>query len=98
MKTKSLAATVCLLTLTLGTATPGFASSDNGPAAMVIDVLVARPITFAATIVGSALFVVSLPIAATSHSVKDAAQTLVAAPAKDTFTRPLGDLDDFLNY
>ncbi len=65
---------------------------------MAIDVLVARPLTFVATVVGSVIFVVSLPVAATSHSVKDAAQIMVAAPAKDTFSRPLGDFESFLNY
>jgi hypothetical protein len=98
MKTKSLSTTMCLLILFLSMATPGFAEGENGPASMAIDVLIARPITFAATMVGSALFVVSLPIAATSRSIKASAETLIAAPARDTFTRPLGDLDDFMSY
>jgi hypothetical protein len=61
-------------------------------------VVVARPVSFALTILGSALFVVSLPVAATSGCVDKAAKALVVAPAKDTFTRPLGDLQDFLDY
>ncbi|HVM48980.1 MAG TPA: hypothetical protein VMU04_13195, partial [Candidatus Acidoferrum sp.] len=59
---------------------------------------VARPISFAATVVGSALFVVSLPVAAISHSVKTTSNVLVVAPAKDVFVRPIGDLDDWLSY
>ncbi|MGO8927757.1 MAG: hypothetical protein ACLQU3_12805 [Limisphaerales bacterium] len=50
------------------------------------------------TIVGSVLFVVSLPVAAPSRSIERVAHTLVVAPAKDTFTRPLGDLEGFLDY
>jgi hypothetical protein len=66
--------------------------------ATAVDVAVARPISFAATILGSALFVVSLPIALASGSVKETARVLVEAPAKDTFIRPVGDLDDFMSY
>ena len=44
------------------------------------------------------LFVVSLPVALPSGCVDKAAQTLVVGPAKDTFTRPSGDLEDFLDY
>jgi hypothetical protein len=40
---------------------------------------------------GSALFVVSLPVSAISKSVKPAAHALVVKPAKVTFTRHLGD-------
>ena len=88
---------VCVLALTLSGARPAFASGSS-TMDMVVDVALARPISFAATIGGSILFVVSLPIAATSHSIDKAAHTMVVAPAKDTFTRPLGDFDDFLSY
>ena len=81
---------------------PGFCTSsqatNGGAVATAVDVAVARPISFAATVIGSALFVVSLPIALLSHSTKDTAHVLVEAPAKDTFTRPVGDLDDFMSY
>jgi len=52
-----------------------------------------RPALFAATVAGSALFVVVLPVAAISRSVKSTARVLVLAPAKATFTRALGDFD-----
>lgn len=61
---------------------------------MVGDVIVVRPACFLATIVGSAIFVISLPIAATSKSIHKAAHTFVVRPARATFTRPLGDLED----
>ena len=80
------------------TITPASAASDTGATSVAIDVIVARPVSLAMTIIGSALFVVSLPVAIPSKTVEKAANTLVVNPAKDTFTRPLGDLEDFLNY
>jgi hypothetical protein len=97
MKTRTFTVACCVFAMLWVSSTRSFASG-NGPTAMLVDVAVARPITLAATIIGSVLFVVSLPIALTSHSVDDTARVLVVAPAKDTFVRPLGDLDDFMSY
>jgi ABC-type sulfate transport system permease subunit len=66
------------------------ASEDNS-VQVIGDVVVARPGCFLATIFGTALFIVALPIAAASGSVKETANTLVVHPAQATFTRPLGD-------
>jgi hypothetical protein len=96
MKTKQLATAVCVLALTLSGVMPASASSNTGN--MIVDVACARPISFLATIGGSVLFLVSLPIAATSHSVDKTLQTMIVAPAKDTFTRPVGDFEGFLDY
>ncbi|HOX57649.1 MAG TPA: hypothetical protein P5205_12975 [Candidatus Paceibacterota bacterium] len=98
MKTRPFTTAFCVLALLASTTTPSFASNDSDATSVVVDVAVARPVTLAMTIVGSALFVVSLPVALTSGSVDKTAQTLVAAPARDTFKRPLGDLQDFLQY
>jgi hypothetical protein len=97
MKSKILV-TISVLALVLSTSPQAFASEDSDATSMIVDVAVARPFTFALTIVGSALFVVSLPVAVPSGSVNKAARTFVVAPAKDTFTRPVGDLEDFLDY
>lgn len=43
-------------------------------------------------------FVVSLPWAATSKSIRRSAHALVFRPAQATFTRPLGDLDSLPEY
>jgi len=75
-----------------------FASKGSEPINVIVDVLVARPISLAMTTVGSALFVVSLPFAAASRSTHETTQTLVVGPARDLFTRPVGDFDDFLSY
>ncbi len=97
LKSKLFTAVLCGLLFA-----PGFCSesqaTNGGPMATAVDVAIARPLSFAATIIGSVLFVVSLPIALTSGSVKDTAHVLVEAPAKDTFVRPVGDLDDFMSY
>jgi hypothetical protein len=52
---------------------------------------VSRPLWFGATVVGGALFVVTLPITVLSKSVDKTAKTLVVKPAQATFRRPLGD-------
>ena len=98
MKTKLLITFICVLALLLSTSTPAFASGDTSVTSVAVDVTLARPTTFALTIVGSVLFVISLPVAASSGCVDKAAKALVSAPAKDTFTRPLGDFEDFLDY
>ena len=100
MKTKLMTTIICMLALLTNRPTPVFASSDSDSDALsvAVDVTVARPFTFALTILGSAVFVVSLPIAIPTGSLKTAGHILVAQPAKDTFTRPVGDLHHFLAY
>lgn len=98
MRTKLPITVICVLTLWLSTSRPALATGDTDATSVAVDIALARPVSFAMTVVGSVLFVVSFPIAATSKCVDKAAQTLVVAPAKDTFTRPLGDFQDFLNY
>ncbi|HUC85162.1 MAG TPA: hypothetical protein VL970_08220 [Candidatus Acidoferrales bacterium] len=66
-------------------------ASDDNDIATITDVALVRPGCFLATVIGSAVFVVALPFAAMSHSVKTTADTLVLAPANATFTRPIGD-------
>jgi hypothetical protein len=84
---------VCATAIGLATATPTFASPEREPVVVALDALVMRPALFAATVAGSALFVVCLPVAAISKSVKPTAQVLVGTPAAATFTRELGDFD-----
>lgn len=90
MKTKLLSALLIAAMCTM-CATPASAVDDLD---MVGDVLVVRPACFVATIVGSAIFIISLPVAASSRSIRKAAHTFVVRPARATFTRPLGDLED----
>ncbi len=98
MKNKLIPTVICVLVLVMISPTPAFASSEweSDAVSVVVDVTVARPITCALTLLGSAVFVVSLPVTIPSGSVKKVAHALVLVPAKDTFTRPVGDLDNFL--
>ena|ERR1051326_5884039 len=101
--------TTALLVLCLGLATPVLAREskcdnekdhpyDPDPLMMAGDVIIVRPGCLAATAVGTAVFVVALPVAAISGSVKKAACTLIGKPARATFTRRLGDMDALREY
>ena len=93
MKTKLITA-ICVLALLGAGATPCSAADD---VEIATDALVVRPACLVATVVGSALFLVSLPFAALSKSVKKSAHTFVVRPARATFTRPLGDMEALSN-
>ena len=58
--------------------------------AMIGDLVVARPLLIAATVVGAGLFVVSSPFTLAGGNFKDAAKSLVAEPAMAAFVRCLG--------
>jgi len=59
--------------------------------AMVADLVVVRPLGIIATVAGTVFFVASLPFSVLGGNTEDAAQKMIVAPAKHTFTRPLGD-------
>jgi hypothetical protein len=69
--------------------------SDPDPAEVAADVLVVRPLGVAATAVGAVIFVLALPFAAIAGDVDKTARTLVGKPARFTFTRPLGDFENY---
>jgi len=69
-------------------------AAEKDSASVVTDIIIVRPACFLATLLGSAFFVVSLPISATSRSIKSTGHILVATPARATFTRPLGDFTE----
>jgi hypothetical protein len=96
MKTK-LVTLVCVLVLMAGSASPCLATGETGSMEAIADVLIVRPGCFVATVLGSALFVVALPVAAISRSIPHTAKVLVVNPAKATFSRPVGDMDDLVD-
>jgi hypothetical protein len=96
MKTKLITALCAIAMLSMSANTASAAADDDLKVAA--DTLVVRPVCLAATIIGSGLFVISLPIAALSHSVKKTAHYLVVRPARATFTRPLGDMEGLEDY
>lgn len=61
--------------------------------AIVADILIARPLGLAATVAGTALFLVALPFEAMSGDLKEPAGMLIEDPARYTFLRPLGEVE-----
>ena len=69
-------------------------TTDASAEAIATDALVARPLGLAATLLGTAIFIVSLPFSLPSKSSDEAAHKLIAEPATYTFARPLGQTCD----
>lgn len=93
MKTRIL--TFCCVAAILLAQVPQAQAMEDGSAeAIAADILVVRPACLAMTVIGSALFLVSLPVAAISKSTRQSARALVVRPARATFTRPLGNMTD----
>lgn len=91
----SLKKTILVLTTLVLVALPLHSQAqeiDESPsaAAMVFDGLIVRPITLVATVVGTAIWVVTLPFSLLGGNAGDAAETLVLTPAEATFIRCLG--------
>jgi len=66
-------------------------NEENSGALMTADLILARPLGIVATVLGCAVFVVSLPFSVLGGNTKQASQKLVQEPASFTFTRPLGE-------
>lgn len=75
-----------------GLDTPGVNAPPAG--AMAFDLLIVRPLSLVATVAGTALFIINLPLSVVE---KDAPaqpfQQLVVRPLNYTFRRPLGQMD-----
>jgi hypothetical protein len=59
---------------------------------MVVDGLILRPVMFLATILGTGLFVATLPASALGGNVAEAGRKMVVEPAESTFATCLGCL------
>lgn len=93
MKTRFLTL-CCGLAILLAHAPQACAVEDGSAEAIAADIIVVRPACFVTTILGSALFLVALPVAAISKSTEATANALIVKPAQATFTRPLGNMSD----
>jgi hypothetical protein len=76
--------------------TASFASTlkqeeETSAEAMIADFLIARPLGLVSLVIGTTMFVVSLPVSAVGGNTNVAAKKLVHEPAKFVFTRPLGE-------
>jgi hypothetical protein len=67
----------------------GVALGEVGEA--TLDVVILRPFGAAATAVGFAFFVASLPLVAPNLEIDTSWEVFVMAPVEYTFTRPIGD-------
>lgn len=72
----------------------GTVEEDPSALAMGTDLLLVRPVMLATTVVGSAVWLVSLPFSALGGNAMQAADTLVVGPGKSTFVRCLGCTGD----
>ena len=61
---------------------------------MLVDAVVVRPLTLVASVIGGALWVVSLPFTLLGGNTGEAGDILVLDPLCYTFKRPLGYMDD----
>ena len=58
---------------------------------ITFDLMIARPLGFVSTALGTSLFVVTLPFAVATGSADNTAKALVAKPYNFTFVRDLGE-------
>ncbi len=85
-----------LLTLTIiFTSSMAFAS-ERDSTNIIADTIILRPLGFAATVFGSAMFLVSLPMAAITKSTGTTYKALVKDPFEYTFVRPVGEIGSSL--
>lgn len=89
--------TFLALSMVLGTPAIQAAETESGPpqhrpsaGAMIVDGLVVRPLSLAGTIIGTGLFIVTLPFSAAGGNVDEAGERLVVEPARATFSQCLG--------
>ncbi|HET8710880.1 MAG TPA: hypothetical protein VFM32_05875 [Spongiibacteraceae bacterium] len=63
---------------------------DPSALAMAGDAIIARPLGLVFTVVGTAIYVVTLPFSLLGGNAKQAGKELVVGPAEATFVRCLG--------
>ncbi|MCE0734134.1 hypothetical protein LWH48_15315 [Halomonas sp. G15] len=83
-------AMVTLLGTTPAVAQEQRAEAQPSGGAMIADAVIARPLLAAATVGGTAVFLVTLPFTALGGGVDTAAETLIKTPAEAAFRRCLG--------
>lgn len=90
MKAAAMASLLALTPLSFAEKGIGAVTEEPSALAMGTDLLVVRPVLLATTVVGSAIWLVSLPFSAAGGNMKQAADTLVIGPGEATFVRCLG--------
>ena len=86
-----LAALMAVMLLTPSVSVAANSSGEQPSAgAMVADAVVARPLLLVATVLGTALYVVTLPFTLGGGNAGEAAKALIVGPGESTFVRCLG--------
>jgi len=80
----------------LASASVVYAGGQPDTTNMVADIMLIRPLGFAALIGGSVLYIVSLPIAAITHSTDRTYEAFVKEPCDFVFKRPIGQFSSGL--
>ena len=85
---------VCSLVLSLNSFVLAKDNSSGDPStgAVVLDILVLRPLGFCGTILGASAFVISLPVTVPFKKMDEVSKMLVMEPYGYTFERPLGKI------
>ncbi|RJQ45089.1 MAG: hypothetical protein C4538_09085 [Nitrospiraceae bacterium] len=87
---------VLLTAIFMLTSAAAFAKEKPEPEEIIGDLVLLRPLGFVSFVVGTAVFIVALPVALTTKSTKQTADVLVKKPFDYTFTRPLGETESGL--
>lgn len=83
--------TILVVIAVMCVSVPAFAADKGDEAIMVaVDVTLVRPVSLAATLVGTAVFIASLPFTIPAGGVSKAARVLISEPFAYTFQRPIG--------
>lgn len=61
---------------------------------MIVDGLIYRPLSLAGTIIGTGLYIVTLPFSLMGDNEDQARERLIIAPANSTFNRCLGCINE----
>lgn len=85
-----------LVLMIIFTSSAVFAKEKPDAINIMGDIVILRPFGFCSLVIGTAFFIVSLPIAVISKSTKQTAEVMVGDPFKYTFTRPLGEIESGL--
>ncbi|MCK9744641.1 multidrug transporter [Pseudomonas syringae] len=80
--------------VTTGSGDPVYTIQNPPAFAMIGDLLIARPLLIAATVIGTGLFVIAAPFAAAGGNLGATGKALVVDPGKAAFVRCLGCTGD----
>ncbi|HUL42630.1 MAG TPA: hypothetical protein VLV32_12120 [Burkholderiales bacterium] len=86
----ALASVFVLLTATLARADEYSDYDQPSGETMGEDLVIVRPLSLVATVLGTATWIIALPFTIPSGSVGASAKALIVEPAQYTFGRPLG--------